>query len=70
MDGSRPRPSHRGAPRGRVAAHRGSDPVLERRLRDPVFAESYQRYVDELRRQVLALTARRKKSPRIPALAR
>jgi hypothetical protein len=70
MDGSRPRPSFRGAPRGRVVAHRGPDPILERRLRDPVFAEAYRRYLEELRRQVMAITARRKKSRGIAALIR
>jgi hypothetical protein len=43
---------------------------LDRRLRDPVFAESYRRYVDDLRRQILQLTARRKRSRRIPAFSR
>jgi hypothetical protein len=70
MDGSRPRPSPRETPRGRVVTHRGSDPAMDRRLRDPVFAAAYRSYVEDLRRQVLGLTARRKRSPRIPALAR
>jgi hypothetical protein len=44
--------------------------MLDARLRDPVFAEAYRRYVDDLRLQALQLTARRKRSPRIGAFNR
>jgi hypothetical protein len=51
-------------------SHRVPDPLLEARLRDPVFAEAYRLYVDDLRRQALELTARRKRSPRTAAFNR
>jgi hypothetical protein len=70
VDGSRPRPSLRGSPHGRVVSHRPPDPMLDARLRDPVFAEAYRRYVDDLRRQALQLTARRKRSPKIASFNR
>ena len=70
MDGSRPRPSLRGSPHGRVVSHRAPDPLLDARLADPVFAEAYRLYVDDLRRQALQLTARRKRSPKIAAFNR